>query len=179
MQCAKCSAKCKLSSLERRVRCETYLLKLHCKMGRAKFCVQIVPHFKMLRVTCRMRYGEHQFKPKTVTFAVQNSHCTVHFGCPSPVLDWTLGSVRDVTWCVWFQTTGKFPTQHDTGARSKFHMAHAVWSVKRAKLWGPNVKCKMSRTKACGAKYGVLNFACEVWSAKCVHNEMKQVHWGA
>ena len=36
-------------------------------------------------------------------------------------------------------------TQHDNGARPRFH---TVSSVKRAKLWGSNVKCKVQRAEA-------------------------------
>ena len=66
-----------------------------------------------------------------VECGLQIAQCRGKFKGPPSAPELTFGSVGRMQRCA---------TQHDNGARPKFH---TVSSVKRAKLWGSNVKRKV------------------------------------
>ena len=64
------------------------------------------------------------------------------FKGPPSASEWTFGSVRrnNAVQGDSLRRQVDVRTQHENGARPRFHTAS---SVKRAKLWGSNVKCKV------------------------------------
>ena len=73
---------------------------------------------------------------------VQSVQYRGKFKGPPSAPEWTLGSVGRSN-AARGESSGRqvdARTQHDNGARPRFH---TVSSVKRAKLWGSNVKCKV------------------------------------
>ena len=78
----------------------------------------------------------------SVKCGVQSAHCRGKFKGPPSAPEWTFGSVGRSN-AASGESSGRqvdVRTQHDNGARPRFH---TVSSVKRAKLWGSNVKCSV------------------------------------
>ena len=62
------------------------------------------------------------------------------FKGPPSAPEWTFGSVGTNNAASGESSRRQVGTQHDNGARPRFH---TVSSVKKAKLWGSNVKCSV------------------------------------
>ena len=74
---------------------------------------------------------------------MRSAECTVFRGKlkgPLSAPEWTFGSVGTNNAASGESSRRQVGTQHDNGARPRFH---TVSSVKKAKLWGSNVKFKV------------------------------------
>ena len=93
-------------------------------------------------VVCKVWHVSLGCKVWSVKCGVQSAQCRGKFKGPPSEPEWTFGSAgrRHAVRGDSLRRRVDVRTQHDNGARPRFHTAS---SVKRAKLWGPNAKCKV------------------------------------
>jgi hypothetical protein len=93
-------------------------------------------------VACKVWRVSLECKVWSVKCGVQSAQCRGKLKGPPSAPEWTFGSVGRSN-AASGESSGRqvdVRTQHDNGARPRFHTAS---SVKKAKLWGSNVKCKV------------------------------------